>query len=392
MPPHAWLRPIHRQLLTFTAFRPSAGLHRRNASSTIKPPSPPRSPHQTNLNALLLKMPRNKTHIADAQKQRLRIKEKGARYVPGTVNLQILGSGAAGSPACVYLFTDQSRYLFNCGEGTQRLAHEHKTKLARLEHIFVTRTGWQHIGGLPGLSLTVQDSGVPSLALHGPPGLGALFRSMQRFVVLKELTVEARECADGGRFEDAVLSVEYVPLLKKENPRQGCATDPTTIKQPLSNNNVIAFVCQLKPRPGALCLEKCVDRGVPTGPLLGQLKNGQDVRLADGTLVRAAEVRSPDDPGPRFCVIDVPGAEYLDSLEACAERFVSGGTEPVLLLHFSPPEVVENPVYQRFMARFSRGTTQLMLNATNRFSGYLAAHRIQCQLNQISEHIFPMLQ
>lgn len=63
------------------------------------------------------------------------------------------------------------RYLFNCGEGTQRLAHEHKTKLARLEHIFITRTSWERTGGLPGLSLTLQDTGVPNLTLHGPDGL-----------------------------------------------------------------------------------------------------------------------------------------------------------------------------------------------------------------------------
>lgn len=160
----------------------------------------------------------------------------------------------------------------------------------------------------------------------------------------------------------------------------------------------MAFVCQLKPRPGALSLEKCVDRGVPPGPLLGQLKNGHDVRLADGTVVLAHEVRAPDDPGPAFCVLDIPSVDYLDSLEANAERFVgAGGTAadgagPVLLIHFTPAHVVEHPRYQRFMGQFGRATTQLMLNETNRFSGYLAAHRIQCQLNQISEHLFPLLQ
>lgn len=35
----------------------------------------------------------------------------------------------------------------------------------------MTQTKWEHIGGLPGLSLTVQDAGVPELTLHGPPGL-----------------------------------------------------------------------------------------------------------------------------------------------------------------------------------------------------------------------------
>lgn len=63
------------------------------------------------------------------------------------------------------------RYLFNCGEGTQRLAHEHKMRLSKLEHVFITHSSWSNIGGLPGLALTVQDVGVPKIELHGPQGI-----------------------------------------------------------------------------------------------------------------------------------------------------------------------------------------------------------------------------
>lgn len=63
------------------------------------------------------------------------------------------------------------RYLFNCGEGTQRLAHEHKMKLSKIEHIFITQPIWKNIGGLPGIALTIQDVGVPEITLHGPKGL-----------------------------------------------------------------------------------------------------------------------------------------------------------------------------------------------------------------------------
>lgn len=69
-------------------------------------------------------MSRNKTHIADAQKQRLRIKEKASRYIPGTVNLQILGSGAPGAPASLYLFTDQSRYDEMVTQVLQRIIYK----------------------------------------------------------------------------------------------------------------------------------------------------------------------------------------------------------------------------------------------------------------------------
>lgn len=62
-------------------------------------------------------------------------------------------------------------YLFNCGEGSQRLAHEHRFKLSKVEQIFFTHTSWGNVGGLPGISLTIQDVGVPNITLHGAPGL-----------------------------------------------------------------------------------------------------------------------------------------------------------------------------------------------------------------------------
>lgn len=69
-----------------------------------------KSTKNINLQKILLQMPREPKHIAEAQKQRLKIKEKSRNYVPGTVNIQVLGSGAPGSPATLYLFTDQWRF------------------------------------------------------------------------------------------------------------------------------------------------------------------------------------------------------------------------------------------------------------------------------------------
>jgi ribonuclease Z len=62
----------------------------------------------------------------------------------------------------------------------------------------------------------------------------------------------------------------------------------------------LSYICRLKARAGSLCLERCVEKGVPPGPLLGKLKAGEDITLADGTLVKSADVRMPDDPGPVF--------------------------------------------------------------------------------------------
>ncbi|KAG4074978.1 hypothetical protein HA402_014557 [Bradysia odoriphaga] len=376
-------------------------------------------------------MPREPKHIAEAQKQRLKIKQKSQNYVPGTVNVQVLGSGAPGSPATIYLFTDQFRYLFNCGEGTQRLAHEHKTKLSRLEHIFMTRSNWERTGGLPGLSLTLQDTGVPNLTLHGPDGLGDLFSAMKRFVILKDLKVEAPTCEDGPIYEDQVLSVKGISFEKNvtdpraDNEQQNNSpsvvddtnyyslendnatgevsnsSSPLTLESEIKNrcaSTVMSFICRLKPRAGKLDLEKCVDKGIPPGPLLGQLKNGCSVTLPDGTTVHSKDVCSGEDPGPTFIVVDIPSAEFLDSFKEKEEQFLvhqsasaCGDQIASLVIHFSPQRVIDTPVYQDFMKKFAKSTKHLVLNETNRFSGYVSSHRYQIQLNQLNENVFPIL-
>lgn len=58
----------------------------------------------------LADMPKaNSPRIAEAQRQRQAIAKKGNKYGPSTVYLQVLGSGARGSPNTLYLFTDQKR-------------------------------------------------------------------------------------------------------------------------------------------------------------------------------------------------------------------------------------------------------------------------------------------
>lgn len=62
----------------------------------------------------------------------------------------------------------------------------------------------------------------------------------------------------------------------------------------------MCYICRLQPRPGALSLDKCVKYGVPSGPLLGKLKMGQDITLPSGVVIRSKDVCEPDDPGPIF--------------------------------------------------------------------------------------------
>nr|CAD7587435.1 unnamed protein product [Timema genevievae] len=447
----------------------------------------------SNLHKLLINMPKDTKHTVELQKQRQKLKVKGQKYVPGTVTLHVLGSGAKGAPKSLYVFTDQSRYLFNCGEGSQRLAHEHKMKLSKLEHIFITHSTWDNIGGLPGVALTIQDVGVPEITVHGPAGTDELFSATRRFVVLKDLAVHMADCMEGGSFVDNVMTVHYVPIsgqaqtkansdhitsdvsmgsskvangkhllsssdqeeseddvdyyAHERNPKKRVRSrsrvfylnnfypNITTFsnndlpvkvslyhnavpdkKRHRSNSNtcsgtlsapdpearvtesVMCYVCQLKPRAGALCLERCVERGVPAGPLLGRLKSGEDVELPDGTLVMSVDVCLPDDPGPVFIVVDCPSVDYLDRLvnhsvftkhqaTATSENDVA-----YLVVHFTPQGVMEDSRYRHWMDQFSPSTYHLVLNDSNSCTGSVAVHRIQHKLNLLHPNIFPLLQ
>ncbi|XP_018335191.1 ribonuclease Z, mitochondrial isoform X2 [Agrilus planipennis] len=433
----------------------------------------------SNLEQILISMPKDPKHISEAQKQRKKIKEKLAKYVPGRVTLQVLGTGAPGAPRSLYVFSDQSRYLFNCGEGTQRLAHEHKMKLSKLEHIFVTQPLWRNIGGLPGVALTIQDVGVPQITLHGPQGLEEIFTATRRFVIIRDLQIDVADTNGTNIFEDSVMAVQYVPLLRYiEDDMQDGVSDLPTIGESIEENSdnhksvqmgshemseaststrsrrsrrrsrsrqrsprhnsaqdfedddtdyyahepnrpaspikklsdisrklqetkeegiSMAYICRLKPRPGALCLEKCVQYGVPAGPLLGKLKSGNDVLLEDGTLVRSVDVCEPNDPGPIFIVIDCPSEDYIDSL-LNNDRFRKHQAQATcdedvayLVVHFTPKNVMENPRYQYWMEQFTPSTFHLAMNDLNTCMGSISVHRIQYKLNLLSNRIFPLL-
>lgn len=305
-----------------------------------------------------------------------------------------------------------------------------------MEHVFLTRKAWNRFGGVPGLCLTLQEIGVPRLSLHGPPGIDNIFESTRKFVVLRNMRVDTPPCKEGGFYEDSVVRVNYVPLMKAgakqatsrpATPEDDWADKPTNsdfkddtdyFKYKVKNNGsafrgktademeaeahredmVMAYICKLQERPGTLDFAKCVERGVPPGPLLGRLKNGYDVQLPNGTTVLADDVRGAPSPGSVFVFIDIPDESYLPALMAC-EAFKphqkTAKTEDdkaLVVVHFSSEEMMENPTYKEWMNSFCESTTKhWFVNERNEFTGFFASHRIQRQLNELDNNIFPML-
>lgn len=129
-----------------------------------------------------------------------------------------------------------------------------------------------------------------------------------------------------------------------------------------------------QPRAGTLDLLKCVEKGVPPGPLLGELKNGKSVKLPDGTVVHTKDVCSANDPGPIFILLDIPSVEFLDSFKEKEQMFAAHQETATsedeiasLVVHFSPQNVIDDPVYQNFMRKFAKSTKHLVVNETNKY-------------------------
>lgn len=360
-------------------------------------------------------------------------------YPPATVSLHVAGSGAPGSPASLYVFAGQKSYLFNCGEGTQRLAHENKLKLTLLDNIFLTHKSWRNIGGLPGMLLTLQDTGCTDITLHGPPGIHVVYQETRSFMIFNDMTLSYNQYASNNGIvgtETDPMTIQAVPILLPNDqtndlphkmefivftgsgltsvdsadkeygkrPKNDEASDcaerdtPTTKRSKTDANTTemaMAYICKLSPKAGALSLEKCVKADVPPGPLLGQLKRGIDVTLPNGSVVRAADVKQPDCQGPVFLVVEAPTKEHLRPLveNELLGRHQTPNTEETaaVVVHFTPHCLVQDPLYQSWLAEFPSSTTHIFLNEASSCMGSMAVHRMQRKLNFLQPEIFPLL-
>lgn len=170
-------------------------------------------------------------------------------------------------------------WLFDCGEATQHQILHTTIKPRKIEKIFITHLHGDHIFGLPGLlSSRSFLNGEDLLTIYCPKGLKEWV--VQTLDVTKthlSYPIEFIEIEEGIIFEDDQFIVTACQL-----------------------EHVIpcfGFRIEQKPLPGELLIDKARELGVPKGPLLGRLKNGEDVTLEDGTVVYSKDVTSTQKDG-----------------------------------------------------------------------------------------------
>uniref|UniRef100_A0A8C0YL92 Zinc phosphodiesterase ELAC protein 2 n=1 Tax=Cyprinus carpio carpio TaxID=630221 RepID=A0A8C0YL92_CYPCA len=350
--------------------------------------------------------------------RRVKVKEnrrQGELNGPSSVYVQVVGAGSRDSGASLYVFSEYNRYLFNCGEGTQRLMQEHKMKIAHLDNIFLTRMSWETVGGLSGMILTLKDTGVPQCVLSGPP---------QLILFICILSAAVRPYTEP-QYKDDTMTVSQVPLFcechliftlfptissesdshLKDVTESICAVcvcvccklRPADVTR--DSSLVVAYVCKLHSKKGNFLVLKAKEMGLPVGtaaigPIIEALKAGKTV-THDGKEIRPEELCTPADPGPVFIVVDCPSEDFIQLLctNHILQRHQTGGSEDsaALVVHMTPESVLDTDQYKSWMERFPSSTEHLVMNEQTFTPHNTRSHKLQTQLNLIHPEIFPPL-
>eukprot|EP00898_Chlorokybus_atmophyticus_P008267 jgi/Chlat1/8441/Chrsp80S07923 len=360
----------------------------------------------------------------------------GQRAVSATTSsfVQVVGIGGdtGGTSPSVLLFFDQRRYLFNVGEGFQRLAAEHKIRLSKINHFFFTRVCSETAGGVPGMLLTLAETAEnhEGLALFGPARLKGFVDAFRNYVSTRVFGLQLREIF----YNDSAQSSGEVPVYEDDLVKisavvlKAPTSEPTLLEDvehaPVLDVNVVngdnsspvkraklmnvrephehfalVYICQLPPIPGKFDPVQARKLGVKPGPLFGQLQRGESIKLDDGRMVRSSDVMGPSTPGPVLIVTDCPSEAYLPSLLAAPRLQVlrtdesTSGTEkaPACVVHLSPAEVLQTPEYQHWVQHLSSlGATHIDARAASKQPAFLASSRLQAKLNRIQSDVFPL--
>lgn len=214
------------------------------------------------------------------------------------LEVTFLGTGGTapsadrGMPATLIKY-EGDKWLFDCGEGTQRQLWIAEGGLVDVDGIFLTHYHSDHILGLPGLLNSYQLRGrTRPLPVYGP---APLEQNMRRF---------------RGLMGQATYNLIEMHELKPGAivPRKGYQV--RVISATHAHGQAISYVIQENERPGRFDVAKAKSLGVHPGPDFGKLQAGHVVRG-----IKPADVIGAPRPG-RKIVLSGDTAPSVRILEA----------------------------------------------------------------------------
>jgi ribonuclease Z len=179
------------------------------------------------------------------------------------------------------------RILVDCGEGTQRQLLRGGAGFRRLDRLLLTHGHCDHVLGIPGLFSTLRLRGSADLmTIHGGPGT---------------LDVVVRMLAGLWGEGKAPVPLELVPLAEGQVIDAG---EFTIGCFPVRHRETDSFGFSFESRARRhLRSDRLEVRGVPDGPLRGVLAQGNQVTLANGTLIDPEDVLGPPVRGKKLVIV-----------------------------------------------------------------------------------------
>jgi len=325
--------------------------------------------------------------------RRSKMKQKYEILPPHQIDWQVIGAGQLGAPTSLFLITDTSLYVFNCGEGTQRMANISLAKsINNTRNVFITGRSWKNLGGLPGICLTLKGYGEREITVHGPPGCMDIYEATQGFLLLRGFSV--REF-NKDKYVDPAVEIKQVVLNRNEQLLPSDIHDSWKMNGSKYSNmkpyvsSVQAYICNFLPRKGRLDAEKCFDKGVPPGPLLGKLKAGEDVTLPDGRVVKSSDVMEDSGPKLSSLVLEIPDLGYMDAL--LENKSLVENKNLQNMFHFTPPQVLNDERYVNWMKQFNSDVRHVFLNSASTGIGQVSVRIHQAKLRLLNKNLFPPL-
>lgn len=357
----------------------------------------------------------NKTRAEgkDGRKGRsMELKSRKLNPINTICYVQILGTGmdTQDTSPSILLFFDKQRFIFNAGEGLQRFCTEHKIKLSKIDHIFLTRVCSETAGGLPGLVLTLAGIGEEGMSVNiwGPSDLDFLASAMRSFIPNRamlhthsfgvEQNVSSSQSKDATVIvDDEVVRISAMFVKPRYNKEASCLND-SNLKP---GDTAIIYACELPELKGKFDPAKAAALGLKPGPKYRELQLGNSVQSdAFDKMVHPSDVLGPSIPGPTVLLVDCPTKYHMHELFSLQSliRFYEDSSEQAgspkkvnCVIHLGPSSVTEALDYQNWMRKF--GATQHIMaghEIKNMEIPILkGSARISSRLHFVCPHLFP---
>ncbi|KAL8170576.1 hypothetical protein V2J09_022380 [Rumex salicifolius] len=292
--------------------------------------------------------------------------------------LQIIGTGmdTQDTSSSVLLFFDHQRFIFNAGEGLQRFCTEHKIKLSKIDHIFLSRVSSETAGGLPGLLLTLAAEVGTCVNIWGPSDLDLLVKAMKLFIPNAAMvhtksfgplqspgenaTLDEKQFAEPiVLIDDEVVKISAI--LLRPNPLIGSGEGNSGVTLMPGELSVV-YVFELPDIQGKFDPEKAKAFGLKPGPKYRELQLNKSVKSdCLDMMVHPSDVMDPPIPGPIVLLVDCPAESHLQHLSSSksldayyASPFFNqseSAKKVNCVIHLSPSSVIKTSLYQEWMSR-----------------------------------------